>query len=108
MNRHQKLILAAGVVMAAALIVRPPYFGIDRDSDGRTHAAIGVHWIWDPPSSAEVCARLTQGDAAAVSPSRLAAFEARVNVVRLAMKLAAAGMVIVVGMMLTRARAARA
>ena len=49
MNRHQRLILAAGVVMAAVLVVRPPYFGVDRASGGRTHAAIGLHWAWDPP-----------------------------------------------------------
>ena len=86
--------------------MRPPYFGIDRDSGGRTHAAIGVHWLWDPPSSAEVYARLTQCDPATVSPRRLANFEARVNVVRLVTKLAAVGMVVAVGMVLTRPRAA--
>ncbi len=105
MNRSQALVLAAGVVMAALLVVRPPYFGMDRASGGRTHAAIGVHWIWDPPTSAEAYARLTQSDPATLSPERLKDFAARVNVVRLATKLAAVALVVGVGLALTRTRA---
>jgi hypothetical protein len=104
MNRGQTLVLAAGLVLAAALVVRPPYFGMDRASGGRTHAAIGVHWLWDPPTPAEVYARLTPGDPAAPGPERLADFEARVNVVRLTTKLAAVALVVAVGLALTRAR----
>ena len=105
MNRSQTLVLAAGLVMAALLVVRPPYFGMDRASGGRTHAAIGTHWIWDPPTPAEACARLTQRDPATVDPARLADFTVRVNVVRLATKLAAVALVVAVGMLLTRTRA---
>jgi hypothetical protein len=105
MNRSQKLVLAAGLVMVAVLVARPPYFGMDRASGGRTHAAIGLHWLWDPPASAEVYARLTQRDPAAVAPARLADFAARVNVVRLAMKLVAVALVVAMGMALTRTRA---
>lgn len=104
MNRHQKLILAMGLVMAAALVARPPYFGMDRTSGGRTHAAIGVHWLWAPPTPAEVYARLTLRDPAAVDPARLADFMARVNVVRLATKLAAVAAVVAMGLALTRTR----
>ncbi len=105
MNRGQTFVLAAGVVMAAALVARPPYFGMDRASGGRTHAAIGTHWLWDPPAPAEVYARLTQADPATLAPVRLADFVARVNVVRLATKLAAVAAVVAMGMALTRTRA---
>lgn len=110
MNRSQTLILAMGLVMAAVLVVRPPYFGMDRASGGRTHAAIGLYWLWDPPSAAEVYARLTQSNPATVAPERLTDFVARINVVRLATKLAAVAAVVAMGMALTRTRvpAARA
>jgi hypothetical protein len=105
MNRSQTLVLAAGLLMATALVVRPPYFGVDRASGGRTHAAIGVYWLWAPPAPAEVYARLTQRDPASVPPQRLADFVARVNVVRLATKLAAVALVVAMGAVLTRTRA---
>ena len=106
MDRSQKLVLAAGAVMVAVLLVRPPFFGVDRASGGRTHAAIGLHWIWERPTSAEVYARLTQRDPAAVDPARLADFEARVNVVRLVPKLFAVALVVGTGLALTRPRTA--
>jgi hypothetical protein len=81
-NRRQKLVLALGIVGAAALIARPPYFGIDRESAGKLHSVMGYRWIWDPPSPAEVYARLTGDEAGGVDRARLAAFEAEINVVR--------------------------
>lgn len=105
MNRSQKFVLAAGALIVALLVVRPPFFGVDRASGGRTHAAIGLHWVWERPTSAEVYVRLTQGDPATVSPRRLADFEARVNVVRLVPKLTAVALVVGMGLALTRTRA---
>jgi hypothetical protein len=104
MSRSQKLVLAAGAVMVAVLVVRPPFFGVDRASGGRTHAAIGLHWVWERPTSAEVYARLTQRDPATVPAARLADFEARVNVVRLVPKLFAVALVVGMGLALTRRR----
>lgn len=104
MDRGQRLVLVAGAVMVAVLLVRPPFFGVDRASGGRTHGPIGLHWVWERPTSAEVYARLTQRDPATLTPERLADFEARVNVVRLVPKLFAVALVVGTGLALTRRR----
>ncbi len=98
MNRNRKIVLALGAVIIAALIVRPPYFGVDRESGGKVHAFIGYHWIWASPSSANVYERLMKSSASGVDGSRLASFEARINVVRLIQNIVILGAAVALGM----------
>jgi hypothetical protein len=104
MNRNQKRVLAIGVLILIALIVHPPYFGIDRDSGGKLHAFIGYHWIWRPPSSAYVYERLTKSDPAGIDSVRLASFAARVNSVRLVQNIVALGAVVALSIVLLKRR----
>ena len=104
MNKNQKIVLAIGVLILIALIMHPPYFGIDRDSGGKLHAFIGYHWIWRPPSSTYVYERLTKSDPAGIDSVRLASFVARVNSVRLVQNIGALGVVVALGMVLLKKR----
>lgn len=101
MNRKQKAVVVAGAVALLLMILYPPFFGIDRGSGGRRHAFIGYRAVWSPPSPSEVYLRLTSQDPTGVAPSRLAAFEARVNVVRLALNVAGLGVAVALGAWLT-------
>ena len=51
MNKRQKSVLAVGTMVLILLIVYPPYFAIGRESDGKLHAFVGYHWVWNPPVS---------------------------------------------------------
>jgi len=107
MNRRRRIVLSVGALMLAALIVRPPYFGIDRASGGTLHSNLGSHWAWDPPSSADAYAWLTGNDPAAADPRRLASFDVRLNVVRLALNLVFLVAVVGVAFALLRTRATK-
>lgn len=82
MNKSQQIILGIAAAVLVVMILFPPYFVIDRESGGRTHAAIGYHWIGHPPSAVYAYQKLAGGDSAGVAPERLAALAVRVNVVR--------------------------
>lgn len=86
------------------LILFPPYFGIDVESEGRVHAFIGYHPIWSPPSSEQVYEILTSESASAVDAVRLSSFEARLNVVRLAFNIFVLVIVAVVALIVFRQR----
>jgi len=82
----------------AALLVAPPYFGIDTASAGLRHVSIGHRFRWAPPSPEEVCDALRErAQAAPTLPtltcpppaSRRSDLQARVNTVHLAGDLAA-------------------
>jgi hypothetical protein len=90
-DNRQKWILVAAALILLAMILFPPYFGVDRESGGRLHAFIGHHPIWDPPPASYVYQRLSSGDPGSSAPADLSSFEARVNVVRLARNIALLG-----------------
>ena len=54
MNRRQGVVLCVEVMLLLILCAFPPYFGIDRESEGRVHGPVGHFPVWDPPSTADV------------------------------------------------------
>jgi hypothetical protein len=86
MKRPCKAIALAAGLGLALLVLFPPFFGVDRESNGRIHAALGHHPIWRPPSSAEVFRALSPGAASLPEAERLAAFQTRFNAVDFAAK----------------------
>ncbi len=83
MNPRQKYTLILAVFFIIIMILFPPYFGIDTESEGRVHAFIGYHPIWSPPSSEYVYEALTSESAANADAARVSSFQARLNKVQL-------------------------
>lgn len=54
MNRKQKVVIIIAVAVLVAMIVFPPYAGIDRGSEGRIHGSLGFYPFWNPPTSQDV------------------------------------------------------
>jgi hypothetical protein len=104
MNKYQKTLLAIGAVILVALIVRPPYFGVDRGSGGKVHAFIGYHWMWSPPAPAVVYEKLMGSDPAGADPARLASFTAGLNTVRMVRNIVVLCAAVAVGMLVLRKR----
>ena len=105
MNANRRIVLSVGALVLAALIVRPPFFGVDRASGETLHSNLGSYWAWDPPSPADAFARLTGIDPAAADPQRLASFDVRLNVVRLVSNLVSLAAAVAMAFALLRTRA---
>jgi len=93
MNPSRTVILVAGAGLLAVLLSFPPFFGIDTTSNGRVHADIGHHPRWRPPSPEQVLRAVSARRGAAARGAAVpgpagspdpAAYQARLNVVRLA------------------------
>ena len=100
----RRILLPLGVLCLLALVVRPPYFVIDRASGGRAHASIGYHWIWSPPSAADGYRRLVGASPLDVTPERLAQYAVRLNTVRLVQSLVVLAAALALGAFLGRRR----
>ncbi len=85
-SRRQRTVLWLEAAVLLAMLAAPPYFGIDRASEGRVHAHLGYFALWSPPSSMEVCRAL---GALPDCENRPEAFEAGLNKVRLFVNVAA-------------------
>ena len=84
MNRVQKLVLVAEVVLLLVMFIFPPYFGIDRESEGQVHAAMGYYPFWSPPTSSDVFRALAeQFPSLQGQEERLGSFESGLNKVQL-------------------------
>ncbi len=104
MNSRQKYTISLAGLFIVVLILFPPYFGIDVESEGRVHAFIGYRPIWSPPSAEQVYEILTSESASDVDVARLSSFEARLNVVRLAFNVFVLVIVAVVALIVFRQR----
>jgi hypothetical protein len=87
MTRPRRAVLWCAAGAIGLLLLFPPYFGIDRGSEGRVHAYLGHHPVWKPPSSEHVFRALSPRGSSVPGPERLGAYQARLNVVNLSMKL---------------------
>jgi hypothetical protein len=54
MNERQKGVLVLFIIAIITMFLFPPYFGIDRDSQGRVHGPVGFHPAWAPPGPEHV------------------------------------------------------
>ena len=90
MNRRQGTVLCIELILLLVLCAFPPYFGIDRNSEGRIHGPVGHFPIWDPPSTSDVFEALAQ-----LHPElkgqrdRLEAFQPGLNKVKLTIMMTA-------------------
>ncbi|OGF67170.1 MAG: hypothetical protein A2Y62_07080 [Candidatus Fischerbacteria bacterium RBG_13_37_8] len=85
-KRIKRTSLIFGVLAVIFLYLYPPYFGIDKASEDKIHAYIGHHLLWQPPNSEQVFHALHPEESSLPDATRLADFEARLNMVRLAME----------------------
>ncbi|MCK5652075.1 MAG: hypothetical protein KAJ42_11885 [Gemmatimonadetes bacterium] len=54
MNKKQRGVLALSAIAIITFFLFPPYFGIDRNSQGRVHGPVGFHPAWAPPGPEHV------------------------------------------------------
>ncbi len=104
MNSLQKYTISLAGLFIVVMMIFPPYFGIDVESEGRVHAFIGYRPIWSPPTAAQVYEILTSESAADVDVVRLSSFEARLNIVRLTFNVIVLVIAAVVALILFRQR----
>ena len=103
----------AACAALAVLWTAPPVFGIDTESGGRLHQAIGHRARWSPPGPDEVCVvlrerQLASGAGAALgcppSAARRGSLQARVNTVHLLIESTAVLLAGVAWLLLARRR----
>ena len=99
-----KIILLTGGVVLVVMLLFPPYFGIDVESDGQVHSSIGHHPIWSPPTSEEVYSALVPVEKRSdpVTTGELVSFEARINMVKLVMQFILLGVLMLVAPLIVR------
>lgn len=106
MNRRQRAVLWLETVLLLVMIAVPPYFGIDRESEGRVHAHLGYFALWNPPTSVDACNTLRVRHASlADCASRSGAYESGLNKVRLSLN--ATSSLVVAGALFQAFRARR-
>ncbi len=107
MSRARRMVVALGACAILVMFLVPPFFGVDRASEGRLHAAMGRRPVWSAPTSEQVFRALAPPGTPVPAARRLADFEPRVNRVRLtAEAFAVALAMVIVGALLDRRRTA--
>jgi hypothetical protein len=104
MSGSRMIVPALGAAAIVALFLVPPFFGVDRASGGRVHAAIGHHPVWRPPTSEQVFVALAPPGTLLPAPARLADFQARINRVRLTGEAFAVALAVALGQTMLRRR----
>lgn len=112
MTRAGVILVGAGALVIALMILFPPYFVMDMQSNGRVHGSIGYHPIWKAPTSEYGYVRLHSKDPAAepvsrVSKDRLDAYKVGLNKVGLTMQSILVVVLVSVGMVIIRKRQRR-
>jgi len=108
MASSSKCVLGLSGALLLLMVLFPPYFGIDVESDGQLHSALGYYSIWSPPSAEYVYETLTSESSSDLEDARLASFRARLNLVRLSFNIVALGVAtVVVLLVLSVSRRAR-
>jgi hypothetical protein len=109
MTKASVILVGVGAFVIALMILFPPYFVIDSQSNGRVHGSIGYHPIWKPPTSEYGYARLHSKDPSAdpvskISKERLDSYEIGINKVGLAMQSILVVVLVSVGMVIIKKR----
>lgn len=112
MSKANAILIGMGSFVIALMILFPPYFVIDSQSDGRVHGPIGYHPIWKPPTSEYGYNRLHSKDpgpepVSKISKERLNSYEIRVNKVGLTMQSILVVVLVSAGMVITKKRQRR-
>jgi len=84
MMKASVILVGVGAFVIALMILFPPYFVIDSQSNGRVHGPIGYHPIWKPPTSEYGYLRVHSKDyegqsVPEISKERLESYKIRVN-----------------------------
>ena len=83
MKATERSVIAVAALLLLLLFLYPPFMSIDPQSQGRVHAALGHHAIWDPPPP-EIAFRALYPNAPELPDAgRLAGLIPRINRVRL-------------------------
>lgn len=79
MNKRQRGVLALSIIVLITLLLFPPYFGIDRTSQGRVHGPVGWHPAWAPPDPEHVLSAFAEDDLIPEGGIEASALDIRVN-----------------------------
>ena len=82
----------------------PPYFGIDRSSNGQVHASVGYHPVWDPPDREHVLSVLSETGLASEADLQLSNLEVGRNNVLLGIQTLGLYLLSLVGFLASRTR----
>ena len=83
MKAIERSIFAGAGLVLLLLLLYPPFMSIDPQSEGRVHAPLGHHAIWDPPTPEFAFRALYPSVPELPNAERLTGFVPRVNRVRL-------------------------
>ena len=83
MKAIERSIVGCAAVLLLLMFLFPPFMSIDPESNGRVHAALGRHPVWNPPSAEFVFRTLYPNTAELRRPGRLTGFVPRINKVQL-------------------------
>jgi hypothetical protein len=92
MKAIERSIIAGAALVLLLLFLYPPFMSVDPQSEGRVHAALGHHAIWDPPPPDFAFRALYPNALELPNAERLAGFMPRVNSVRLTIYTLAVGL----------------
>jgi hypothetical protein len=99
MNRRQQVVLCIEVILLLVSFAFPPYFGVDREFEGRVHGPVGYFPVWDPPSTSDVFEALVELHPELQNQrDRIEAFQPGLNKVKLTMTVTAS--LVVAGVLL--------
>jgi hypothetical protein len=112
MTKTGVILVGVGVFVIALMILFPPYFVIDLQSNGRVHGPIGYHPIWKAPTSEYGYVRLHSKDPRAepvsnISKERLDSYKIGVNKVGLTMQSILVVVLVSIGLVITKKRQQR-
>ncbi len=88
----ERSIIAASALVLLLVFLYPPFMCIDPESNGRVHASLGHHAVWQPPSQEYIFRTLYPSAPGLPNQERLAGFVPRVNRIRLTLYLLAVGL----------------
>ncbi|MBP1596647.1 MAG: hypothetical protein H6Q05_2024 [Acidobacteria bacterium] len=92
MKTIECLIIVGAALLLLLIFVYPPWMSIDPQSEGRVHAGLGHHAIWNPPSPETIFRALYPNAPELPNAERLAGFTPRVNKVGLTIYALAIGL----------------
>ena len=112
MTKASPILIGVGALAIVLMMLFPPYFVMDMQSNGRVHGPIGYHPIWKPQSSEYGYVRLHSKDPGAepvseISKERLDSYKIGVNKVGLTMRAILVVVLVSIGLAVIKTRQRR-
>ncbi len=102
MNGRQWVVAGLASLALLLMLLFPPYFGIDRTSDGRVHAFLGYHPLWAPPTATDALPVLAGEAVAPYAGTEPQNVDVRMDLVRLGINVIALAIAVGAGLFVLR------